>query len=201
MTTNVIEHNPMLKKPLLAVLAISAQQTDESRNTVERRALETWDDAYQQTPSACVDILVRNGALTERIIVNGAPYDGTLEDLQLDENVPNDATAESRLAITAEGRALLDAYAPERTLQTLLAGKPRYQDIFLAALAACTAESGASRADLERAIDAKPAPTDGAQRVYPQYFIDALETAGGIAWDGTWRITDAGRAVIAAARS
>lgn len=199
MTTNVIEHNPMLKKPLLAVLAISAQQTDESRNAVERCALETWDDAYQQTPSACVDILVRTGALAERILVDGEPYDGTLEDLQLDESVPDDALAESRLAITASGRALLDACKPEHTLQILLAGKPHYRETFLAALAACTSEGGASRADLERAIDEQSAPTDGARLVYPQYFIDALETAGGIAWDGAWRATGAGKAVVASA--
>lgn len=50
MTTDVIEHNPMLKKPLLAVLAVVAQQADESRTAVEERASATWDDAYQQSP-------------------------------------------------------------------------------------------------------------------------------------------------------
>ena len=63
MTTDVIEHNPMLKKPLLAVLAVVAQQADESRTAVEERASATWDDAYQQSPATCVDILVRNDAL------------------------------------------------------------------------------------------------------------------------------------------
>ena len=134
--------------------------------------------------------------------MDGEPYEGTLEDLQLDENVPDDTTAESRLAITDAGRALLDAYAPEHTLQALLAEKPRYRETFLAALRACASEPGASRADLERAIDAQPAlSADGAQRVYPQYFIDALETAGGIAWTGAWRATDAGKAVVAATRA
>ena len=93
MTTDVIEHNPLLKKPLLAVLAVVAQQADESRTAVEERASATWDDAYQQSPATCVDILVRNDALIERLLVNGEPYDGTLDDLQLDPAVPDDAVA------------------------------------------------------------------------------------------------------------
>ena len=122
MTTDVIEHNPMLKKPLLAVLAVVAQQADESRTAVEERAL--------------------------------------------------------------------------------IRSKPAYRDVFAAILDACSADEGASRADLERTIDAQPQlqPGPATQRttVYPQYFIDALETAGGIAWDGRWRTTDAGKAVAAA---
>lgn len=202
MTTDVIEHNPMLKKPLLAVLAVVAQQADESRTAVEERASATWDDAYQQSPATCVDILVRNDALIERLLVNGEPYDGTLDDLQLDPAVPDDAVAEARIAITETGRELLAAYAPEATLCALIRSKPAYRDVFAAILDACSADEGASRADLERIIDAQPQlqPGPAMQRttVYPQYFIDALETAGGIAWDGRWRTTDAGKAVAAA---
>ena len=37
----------------------------------------------------------------------------------------------------------------------------------------------------------------GHKTVYPQYFFDALETAGGIEWrDGAWRITEAGRQLL-----
>lgn len=198
MEHNVIEHNPLLKKPLLAVLALAEQHGDVDRAALEQDALAAWEDAYRQSPSACVDILVRKGALVERILVDGEPYDGTLEDLQLDENVPDEASAESRLSLTVDGRALLDAYAPEHTLQALFAGKPHYKEVFLAALRACTTETGASRVDLERVIGAQLAPADGAQRVYPQYFIDALEAAGGIAWSGAWHTADAGAAVIGA---
>lgn len=202
MTTDVIEHNPMLKKPLLAVLASVAQHADESRAAVEERASATWDDAYQQSPATCVDILVRNDALIERLLVNGEPYDGTLDDLQLDPAVPDDAVAEARIAITETGRGLLAAYAPEATLRALIRSKPAYRDVFAAILDACSADEGATRADLERIIDAQPQlqPDPATQRtaVYPQYFIDALETAGGIAWGGRWRTTDAGKAVAAA---
>lgn len=202
MTTDVIEHNPMLKKPLLAVLASVAQQADESRAAVEERASATWDDAYQQSPATCVDILVRNDALIERLLVDGEPYDGTLDDLQLDPDVPDDAVAEARITITETGRGLLAAYAPEATLRALIRSKPAYRDVFAAILDACSADEGATLADLEHIVSGQPQlqPDPATQRtaVYPQYFIDALETAGGIAWDGCWRTTDAGKAVAAA---
>lgn len=202
MTTDVIEHNPMLKKPLLAILAIGAQQPDESRDAVEARALETWDDAYQQRPAVCVDVLVRTGALDERLLVDGEPYDGTLDDLQADEAIPEDAHAETRIALTDAGRALLDAYAPEATLGALIQGKPQYRDVFATVLDACSADAGATRAQLEGIINTfpqlKPDPATQRTRVYPQYFIDALETAGGIAWNGSWHTTDTGKAQRAA---
>lgn len=202
MTIDLIEHNPMLKKPLLAVLAASEQHPNEDRRAIEEHAAETWDDAFTQSPAVSVDILVRNGALTERVFVDGMPYDGTLEDLQLDEQVAEDAVAESRVAITEAGRALLDAYAPETTLSALIADKPHYRDVYVAILNRCAVVGGCSRTDLEQAIGVlphlQPDPATQRTRVYPQYFIDALESAGGIVWDGAWRITSTGKALIAA---
>lgn len=202
MTSDLIEHNPMLKKPLRTVLAIAAQHASENRQVLEACAAEAWDDTYVQSPAVSVDILVRNGALTEELFVNGEPYEGTLADLQTDEAVPEDAVAESRITITDTGCELLDQYAPDKTLSTLLATKPAYHDVFAAALNACNAAEGATRADLERIINAfpqlQPDPATQRTRVYPQYFIDALEAAGGIAWDGSWRITLAGKAHLAA---
>lgn len=201
MTNDLIEHNPMLKKPLLEVLAISAQQAHESRQVIEERALEVWDDAYQQSPGVCVDILVRNGALTEQLLVDGESYDGTLEDLQVDADVAEDAVAEQRIALTDTGRELIEAYAPDTTLRALIAEKPQYRDIFATILRTCDAAQGATRSNLEVAISAlpqlQPDPATQRTRVYPQFFIDALESAGGIVWNGSWHTTDAGKTYLA----
>ena len=91
-------------------------------------------------------------------------------------------------------------YAPEATLAALLSGKPRYESVFRAVLRAASTPEGADRAQLEFVIDSaisrgSIAGEDG-QKIYPQYFLDALETAGGIAWDGAWHITAAGKAAI-----
>ncbi|RDB62791.1 hypothetical protein C1878_07100 [Gordonibacter sp. 28C] len=202
MANELIEHNPLLKKPLLTILSLAERRAGESRSSLEQTALGSWDDAYRQSPSACVDILLRGGALGEQVLVDGEPYDGTIEDMQFDDSVSEDAVAEERLSVTDVGHELLEAYAPGRTLRALIADRPLYRDVFAAILDACDAEQGATREELERIVgdmpQAQPNPVTKRAAVYPQYFIDALESAGGIAWQGTWRTTDAGKAHAAA---
>lgn len=201
MRIQVIEHNPLLKKPLLSVLEECAGAGEADRASVEAQAQEAWPESYRLSPASCVDTLVRVGALTEEVFVDGEPYEGSLEDLQLDPEVADDAVAVSKLRITEEGRELLEAYAPERTLQALLDEKPRHAPVFKLVLNACSAEGGCTRDALESAIEAalpdEEKSETGNKRVYPQYFLDALETAGGIAWDGSWRTTEAGASILA----
>ena len=199
---DIIAANPRLKRPILKVLSIVGASVEADRAGVEGEAAEAWEGSYSQSPSTVVDILVRNGAIVERVLVNGEPYAGTLEDVQLDDNVPDDAVAVERLALTEKGVGLMERYAPASTLGALFASRPQYADVFQAVLWACDDERGCQRADLEAQLMAMPQlgrdPQTGRTSVYPQYFIDALETAGGIAWDGAWHTTAAGKAMIAA---
>lgn len=194
MGADLIAHNPLLKKPVLEVLALADEVAD--RTALEAVAREGWQPSYPQSPAAVIDMLVRAGALAEQSFVNGEPYAGTLADMQLDESVPDDAVVEVRIGATETGRALAAAYDPARTLRELFADRPAYENIFRAVLAACATDAGADRATVEAVIEAQPTPA--AKKVYPQYFIDALESAGGIVWNGAWRLTETGRALIAA---
>lgn len=195
MGEDIIKHNPMLKEPILAVLALAEDTGD--RATLEATALQVWKPSFSQAPAAVIDTLVRHGFLSQQAFVNGEPYEGTLEDMQLDESVPDDAAAEVRLAVSEAGRALAAAYDPASTLAALFGERPRYADVFSAILNAASAADGASREAIEVIVEAAtPTAADG-KKVYPQYFLDALECAGGITWDGAWRTTDAGRAALA----
>ena len=195
MGEDIIKHNPMLKEPILTVLALAEDAGD--RATLEATALQVWKPSFSQTPAAVIDTLVRHGLIAQQSYVNGEPYEGTLEDMQLDESVPDDAVAEVRLVVTEVGRALAAAYDPASTLASLFGERPRYADVFSAILDAASADEGASREAIEAIVEAAaPTAADG-KKVYPQYFLDALECAGGIAWDGAWRTTDAGRAAAA----
>ena len=205
MGAGLIEHNPALKKPILVMLATVARMPDENRADIEQAAQQAWSDGFRQSPQAIVDVLVRNAAVEETVLVNGEPYAGTVEDIQLDRTVDEAAIVESSLYITDEGCAILDEYASEHTLNALYAERPQYTPVFDAALSACAQGEGCDRAALEDAInrtleshpDARAKDDEGRQRVYAQYFMDALETAGGIEWHGSWQATQAGRAAIA----
>lgn len=206
MSAGLIEHNPALKKPILTMLATVARMPDEHRADIEEAAGQAWAAGFRQSPQAIVDVLVRNGAIEETVLVNGVPYEGTVADIQLDETVDETAEVESSLFITDEGYAILNEYASEHTLNALYTDRPQYAPIFDAALAACAQDGGCDRTALEAAINqaleshphACAKDDEGRQRVYAQYFMDALEAAGGIEWQGTWRATQAGRAAGAA---
>lgn len=180
--------------------------TRVDRSAVENAAQLAWKSTYRLTPALTVDTLVRNDALTLTTLVDGEPYDGTLEDVQLDLSVPDDAQAVCDLALTPYGREILQEYRPETLLAHLLAGKARYQPIFDAVLQSCAEAPSRSRADLEAVVNGfgsltHAKPNDEQQTVYPQFFLDTLEEAGGIAWrDGGWRITEAGRAFLSGRR-
>lgn len=191
---DIIKHNPMLKKPVLTVLALAHDAS--CRTALELAALDRWSESFSQSPATVIDVLVRHGFLAQQAFVDGQPYAGTLEDMQLDESVPDDACAEELISLTGEGRALVAAYDPEATLAALYEDCPRHASIFDAVLAACAAEEGASREALEATIEGlAPKGADG-KKVYPQYFLDALETAGALVWDGSWRATDAARTLL-----
>ncbi len=200
MTINLIEHNPLLKKPVLALLALCDQHPEADRSFIENAADELWEASYSQSPAVVVDILVRSGALEEQVLADGQPYEGTIQDMQLDPEIADDVVAQALLSVTPEGADLLESYAAENTLHALLAEKPQYEAAFQTVLAACAVEGGCARADLEQALgklpQLQPDPHTKQTAVYPQFFIDALETAGGIAWDGAWRTTEAGRAAV-----
>lgn len=198
---DLIQDNPHLKKPALTLLGLFGQAGDaEGRTELEEAAQQRWHASFGRNPSAVVDILVRRRCLAEQVFIDGEPYEGTLEDAQTDESLADDAQVEVRLTLTEKGEALRERYAPAATMHALYEDRPGYEEVFSAVLWACSAPDGAARADIEAQIAALPQlqpDGQGHTTVYPQYFFDALETAGGIEWrDGAWKITEAGRQLL-----
>lgn len=199
MDHDLIDSNPRLKKPALIVLALFEHDSEPHRRTqIEADAAASWSNSFSHNPAQAINTLVHNGALVEQTYIDGKPYEGTLEDAQTDEAVPDDAQAWTTLARTPAGAQLYAAHLPQTTLHALLKEKPAYAEAFSALIWACSSEDGCSRAELESQLNALPAlapdTSTGRTRIYPQYFIDTLENAGGIEWrDGAWHATPAAR--------
>ena len=194
MAIDVVTKNPQLKKPVACVLSAFQEQGTLPRASVEEQATQAWSSAYAQDLGTTISVLVRSGALVEDLTVDGQPYAGTLQDMQLDESVPLEADVACTLSITEGGRALAASIDAAFTLRSLMLERPHYQAIYTRVLQLAAADGGASRTALEQGVEAdgKVLGPDG-KRVYPQYFMDALETAGGIEWkDGAWHATQAG---------
>jgi hypothetical protein len=202
MPSELLEHNPLLRQPLLVVLAACLEQERACRQELEASVVERNPEAFRrQAPATVVSMLVRNGALEEQLLINKEPYEGTLAEAQTDEHVEGDAQIEQHLSLTNKGRHILDEYSPDARLRALLAAKPEHRRVFREILTLCANNSkGQSRADLEQALmkdSLLQSDRFGTVTVYPQYFLDALESAGGIVWRDSWRATKAGKAVVA----
>ncbi len=202
MSVELIEHNPSIKKPTMLMLQTCKYEGMDTRGKAEAAASEQWQSAWRQSPSNIMEILISAGALDESVIVDGEPYEGTLEDIQLDLSISEDAEVLAGIRVTELGEQILADYAPEQTISNLFQEKPTYGDVFKVALKACQDPKGCSLPDLEAALmtmpQLQPDPQTHQTKVYPQFFIDALETAGAIEWRGAWRITSAGEQALAA---
>lgn len=203
MTVALIEENPSFKKPAMRLLSEIKRLQEAGqpfdRTTVVPRVSADWSCTHT-APVTLLDIMVKKDIVREDLTIEGKPYHGTLEDAQLDFSVPDNADYTMEITILEQGEELLRSYAPDETLRNLLAKKGNYRDIFCAMVAACDTEAGCSREKLEAVINEFPAlgkdPQTHQTKVYPQFFIDALESAGGITWTDAWRTTDAGRGML-----
>ena len=166
------------------------------REQLEALLEERWELSFAHIPATVIDVLVRNGALSQQLFVDGKPYAGTFADMQFDDSIEPGAQIAALVSITQEGRDLQASLDPSVTLRRLIEDRPHYADVFRRMVACCaSSECGATRTQLEETIEqGGPLHAPDGTRVYPQYFIDALESAGGIEWQGAWRATAAGRA-------
>lgn len=90
---------------------------------------------------------------------------------------------------TEAGRTAVEINDPGRRLQALLTAEPAYEGIYRQVLQFCT--TARSVADIEGLLRANPVLEN--PKVYPSYLVDRLESAGGIAWNGNWETTGAGK--------
>ena len=95
---------------------------------------------------------------------------------------------------TEAGLELLASFDPAAELRNLLAGDETYLDIYLRVLDLCADEGGAATSALSAAVDKDPLVQS--PRLFAQHFTERLEKAGAVKWDGSWKITEVGRAYL-----
>lgn len=100
------------------------------------------------------------------------------------EIVQND---EPSLWVTTEAGVLVVKKENEGDkLETLFLEDKKYQTIYLSILQLC--KDAKSRKEIEDSLVDNPLLEN--PKIYPSYFIDTLEMAGGLLWNGRWETTD-----------
>lgn len=150
-----IDGNPALRVPCEMILNACLQQSFEEGallDAVEQR-LVTLDAMPVQALSSVVEMLVRDGGLTETLTVDGQVYAGTLEDAFNDQTIAEDAECLIYEDITEAGRQVLEAIRPEHRAADLLQSQPHHRRGFIATLKACNVEEGLTTKQLEAVLD------------------------------------------------
>lgn len=96
---------------------------------------------------------------------------------------------------TEAGLAAVAARTGTAPVVELVTSQPKYLDIYKRILTMCSAEGGANLKDLNAEIDPDPVLTE--PRLFCTYFLNKLENAGGLVFRGAWKITSAGKDVLA----
>ena len=170
----------------------------------EERALKeamAWCGSHRTSQTqilsdaALVDTLARCGGLVRSVLVDGELYGGSLEELQADESLPEDAVVEVRVRATPEGLAAARAQAEERSLARLMAERPDRAQAFRAVIAWCEEGAGKTTRQLQELLrEAELLETEEARGIdglHASYFTGALEAVGALAWNGkAWVATE-----------
>lgn len=95
-----------------------------------------------------------------------------------------------RWQTTDAGKKVAEMEAPEKRLLELIAKEPVYSEVYTQVLKFC--QTPRTRAEIEELLQGNPVMEE--LKVYPTFFIQGLEEAGGLEWvDQKWRTTEAAK--------
>ena len=117
----------------------------------------------------------------------------------LDDDALADLVAERRVLTTPAGCAACELLAPEHRTLAAINKVPERRATFERLLD--FSRTPRKLADINQLLADDPAlaPSQrtAGQKLHACYFIDRLEEAGGLVWDGSWVTTDAGKRALA----
>ena len=117
----------------------------------------------------------------------------------LDDDALADLVAERRVLTTPAGCAACELLAPEHRTLAAIYQVPERRATFVRLLDFCRTPRKLADINQLLADDPALAPSQrtAGQKLHACYFIDRLEEAGGLVWDGSWVTTDAGKRALA----
>lgn len=191
----LIKREPAKRELYLAALDAAGQAATEApaaRFDIEERMAAMPQAATMfQSMGVLVDALVREGLLDE-----------TLPELEFDPDTEEERVDVTRAtyALTQKGAAVRERLCPASRLGALFSAEPEYAQGFARLLRFCKGELRTKRQiDEHMAATCAAAPRSrhvSAAGVYPSYFTDCLQAAGGLVWKDGWTTTEEGAAFL-----
>ena len=189
-------------RALLSACSSTRKEASELIKAVEGR-LASAGALPVQPISSVVELLVKHGALAETLEIDGAPYEGTIEDAFEDESISDESQSLIYVETTDAGRIAARALEPRSRAAALFEEEPDLIEGFLVVLSECDTRNGRSTKELEAALDERGLLLRDARTnvptVYGSMFANMLKDAGCLEWRHTWITTDVGREALKAA--
>jgi hypothetical protein len=115
----------------------------------------------------------------------------------LTEDEIDDLVVSYAFVTTAAGLVVFEEQLrPDTRVRDALAGTPEHADTYLAIMAFC--RESRTYQEIEDLLTDSGLSLLGAEEdaVHPSCFVNALETAGALVWNGEWLLSDDGRALL-----
>lgn len=191
----LIKREPAKRELYLAALDVAGQADEDAPairfNIEEHMAAIPQAATMLQSMGTLIDALVREGLLDE-----------TLPEPEFDPDTEEELVdmARATYALTDKGAAVCEQLRPASRLAQLFSDEPEYAEGFKRLLRFCDGELRTKRQiDNELAAVCAAAPRSrhvSAAGVYPSYFTDCLQAAGGLVWKDGWTTTEEGTAFL-----
>lgn len=191
----LIKREPAKRELYLTALVVAGRATaiePAIRFDIEEHMVAMPQAATMfQSMGTLIDALVREGLLDETL--PKPTFDPDTEEEHVD-------MARATYALTDKGAAVYEQLRPASRLRQLFSDEPEYAEGFKRLLRFCDGELRTKRQiDDELAAICAAAPRSrhvSAAGVYPSYFTDCLQAAGGLVWKGGWTTTEEGAAFL-----
>ena len=194
----LLDRDPAYRSLYAAALEFCADQMDEREAAEHIDSLRSNANQIQSGVSILAT-LVRRGGIERTVLVDGEPYDGTLEDLQNDESLDPNADIEFLVATTPAGIDVAEAYRQATSMNALFTDFPQFEEGFRLVLNECAGE-GKTTQELQETLIAAGIVTAGAlgaQQLHASYFTSKLEKYGALEWSRKrWLTTEKGKEAI-----
>ena len=195
--------HPRHRELLYKTLAFCREERDELE---AERFIGQQPECTQALPEpfALVRQLVACGGLERTAYdADGTPLDSTRQAELASQGLDDDAIAalatQHVVATTPAGLATVALLDPARRIAARVGIEPKRRDAFIRLLEHC--REPRSLDSVKQLLDGHPALEPSArssgQRLHAAYFIDRLDEAGGLVWNGAWVTTEAGERFLA----
>jgi len=194
-TRAAVLKQPLHREILCKTLGFCRQRRALTDVEAEIAAYPEFDYAAQDQYHL-ISFLAEAGGLSRLELDADGKVVGEERKAGLTEDEIDDVVVSYAFVTTEAGRCVFEEqFRPGTRVREMLDAAPEYADTYVAIMSFC--RESRTYQEIEDFLDGSGAGSSGEEDVvHPSYFVNALERAGALVWNGGWLLSDDGRALL-----